>query len=694
MGFELIYSCNTELTAPGIDKSHTCFFIILTIMRSPKFLINRYLWAVGSSAAAVPVGDIVANRYQAIAPQIWQDTQPDVPPDMPEKLSGKILTYLRLYPHRLHLPEVYGICQLNESEQVILLENAPIDINGGPYPSMEEMWSNVSAVRQVYWLSQMWELWQPLTELGVNSALLVPENLRVEGWRVRLRELYVTWGGRLGSEMVTSAGGISDRESAELIGGKASGGTTTLTRSPSKATIQQLGAYWESLAQRASGNVAGKLWEITQEMQLEKPYAKEITIKLNQVLLEEASRQPLRLEVAGFTDTGPIQNHNEDSCYPLMSDLPEDPEQPRDPLIPHLSIICDGIGGHEGGEVASHIGVQSVKIQVRALLAELLEDPALMTPELVTDQLSAIMRVVNNLIASSNDQQERASRRRMATTLTLALQLPQIINRTDGDGNAHELYIANVGDSRAYWLTPRYCQLLTLDDDVATREVKLGRSLYRQALQRTDATALTQAVGTKDGDFLRPSVRRFILEEDGLLLLCSDGLSDNNVVEQFGSDYARDVLIGRLSLAEAAKSLIELANEKNGHDNTSVVLTYCGVSPQHPVVIDLAENSLENVPLAINLDTELVTPIEIVNTDEPVVISQPVEPEIVTTSQGDWLKVSLGVLGILVVLLSAGAAVLTAQWLLDPQGFKQMQDFLFPNKEIQAPPPGLDSKEK
>ena len=662
-------------------------------MRSPKLQVNRYLWAVGSTAATIPVGEIVANRYQAIAPQIWQDIQPDVPPDMPEKLSGKILTYLRLYPHRLHIPEVYGVCNLPNSEQVILLENGPIDTNGGPYPSIEEMWSNVSAVRQVYWLSQIWELWKPLTELGVNSALLMPENLRVEGWRVRLRELFVT-APVTGSEMVISAGGSDDREADELVGGKASGGTTTLTRSQSKATIQQLGAYWESLARRASGNVASGLLEITEQMQVEKPDFKEITIKLNQVLLEEASRQPLRLEVAGFTDTGPIQNHNEDSCYPLMSDLPEDPEQPRDPLIPHLSIICDGIGGHEGGEVASHMGVQSVKIQVRALLAELLEDPELMTPELVADQLSAIMRIVNNLISSSNDQQERSSRRRMGTTLTLALQLPQIIRRTDGEGNAHELYIANVGDSRAYWLTPRYCQLLTQDDDVVTREVKLGRSLYRQALQRPDATALTQAVGTREGGLLRPFVRRFILEEDGLLLLCSDGLSDNNVVEQFGTNYARDVLIGRLSLEEAAKALIELANEKNGHDNTSVVLTYCGVSPQYPVVLDFGESALEAIPFAINLDTDLVTPVEIVDDEESVVIPQPVEPEVVTTSQGDWLKVSLGVLGILVVLLSAGAAVLTAQWLLDPQGFKQMKDFLFPTQEIETPQPGQDSKEK
>jgi serine/threonine protein phosphatase PrpC len=206
--------------------------------------------------------------------------------------------------------------------------------------------------------------------------------------------------------------------------------------------------------------------------------------------------------------------------------------------------------------------VQSIKLQVRALLAELAEDPEIMTPELVTEQLSAIIRVANNLIASRNDEQERESRRRMATTLIMALQLPQIVKMPDGEGNAHELYIASVGDSRAYWITPRYCQQLTVDDDVATREVRMGRRLYREALQRPDAGALTQAVGTRDAELLRPTVRRFILEEDGLLLLCSDGLSDNNWLEELCVDYPRDIFSGKLSLEAAVRSLIEPGESK------------------------------------------------------------------------------------------------------------------------------------
>lgn len=654
-------------------------------MSSEKPVMNRYLWAVGSSAASISVGELLANRYQVVGEQIWQDLQPELPPQLPQRPSASMLPYLRLYPHRLHLPEVYGVCDLGElgqDESVILLENVPINGKGELYPTIEAMWSQVSAVRQVYWLWQILELWTPMSELGVAATLLDPENLRVEGWRVRLRQLSATGEMDTEPDLTVSPTG-STTTGSETLAATGAGISMTIPLPTAPASLQRLGKLWESWCRTASVSVASQLHEIAQQMQTEKPSLKEISAQLNQLLLDQASRQPLRLEVAGGTDSGPQQNHNEDSCYPLISDLPGESEEVPDPLIGHLAIICDGIGGHEGGEVASHMAVQSVKIQVRALLAELLEDPEMMTPDLVAEQLSAIIRVVNNLIASCNDQQEREARRRMGTTLTLALQLPQIVKRLDGEGNGHELYIASVGDSRAYWLTPNYCHQLTVDDDVATREVKMGRRLYREALQRPDAGALTQAVGTKDAESLRPNVQRFILEEDGLLLLCSDGLSDNNWLEYVYTDYVRDVFSGKLSPVAAVQSLIELANQRNGHDNTSVVLTYCGVSPQYPVVLNLGGIPLETNTYSINLDTEFAMADQTPELDESAEVEQ-TEP-VASNAIADWFKIIVGVFGVLVVLLSAGAALLTAQWLLDPQGFKQMRELLFPSQKLDSP---------
>ncbi len=655
-------------------------------MNSSKPQTNRYLWAAGSAAAYIPVGEEIRERYRVIAPQIWQDMQPELPTELPEQLDGNFVPYLYLYPHRLHTPEVYGVCQLKESvpeSMVILLENVPIDTKGELYPSLTSMWNKASAVRQVYWLWQILDLWTPLSELGVASSLLIPENLRVEGWRLRLRELFIDAVEDQAQEFAPLSNS-SEGNSQDALKSETSSAVSTATISPpTKATLQQLGKSWESLCSKAAGVIASKLQAIVQELQTENASLKAIASKLNQILLEQAARQPLRLRVAGATDTGIRHQHNEDNCYPLNSDLPKDLSLPRDPLIPHFSIVCDGIGGHEGGEVASQLAVESVKLQVRGLLAELAEDPELMTPELVAQHLSAIIRVANNLIASRNDEQQRESRRRMATTLTMALQLPQIVQLPDGEGNAHELYIANVGDSRAYWITPRYCQQLTVDDDVSTREVKMGRSLYRQALQRPDAKALTQAVGTKDAELLRPSVRRFILEEDGLLLLCSDGLSDNDWISELCANYPRDIESGKLSIEAAVKSLIDLANQKNGHDNISVVLTYCAVSPQYPAVLNLGEFSLGNNSYTLNLDTEFSA------SGQPMELEESVTSEksalTTTKAEGEWLKTVLGIVGVFLILLSAGAALFTAQWLINPDGFHQMLERFFRQEQKQAP---------
>lgn len=506
-------------------------------------LTRRYLWANGSLAAQIPPGTKVADRYEVIAPQIWLDTQPDIFPDVPEELPPEIIPYLRLYHERLHLPQPYGFVDIPEegAENILLLENVPIDETGHIYPAIADAWDKATAVRQVYWLWQILELWTPLLELGVAHSLLVPDNLRVQGWCVRLLEFPETLD------------------------------TTSL---------QDLGKSWEPLVASAKTSVAQGLQNIVQQMCSNEVELETIATQLNALLLSSAAELPLTLQVAGATDTGLELTQNEDNCYPnVANDFDK-------PLMSNLSIVCDGIGGHQGGEVASQLAVQSMKLQVRALLTEVAAQTEVVSPKLLQEQLEASLRVVNNVISSRNDEQKRQGRERMATTLVMAVQLPQRVLTTSGQQseNAHELYLANIGDSRAYWITRNYCQLLTVDDDVATREVRLGKSLYRQALQRPDAIALTQALGTKDADSLRVLLKRFILEEDGILLLCSDGLSDNDWVEQSWQDYAVPLLTGQLSVEDAVENWINLANQKNGHDNTSVVLTLCRISKEYLVL--------------------------------------------------------------------------------------------------------------
>ncbi|NJK53346.1 MAG: hypothetical protein HC936_12005 [Leptolyngbyaceae cyanobacterium SU_3_3] len=108
----------------------------------------------------------------------------------------------------------------------------------------------------------------------------------------------------------------------------------------------------------------------------------------------------------------------------------------------------------------------------------------------------------NDAISERNDQEQRHERQRMGTTLVMGL------------AHAHEFYLTHVGDSRAYRITRTGCDQVTLDDDVASREVRLGYALYRDALQQPASGALVQALGMGNSSFLHPTVQRFVVDED------------------------------------------------------------------------------------------------------------------------------------------------------------------------------------
>jgi protein phosphatase len=145
--------------------------------------------------------------------------------------------------------------------------------------------------------------------------------------------------------------------------------------------------------------------------------------------------------------------------------------------------------------------------------------------------------------------------------------------------HAQEMYAAHVGDSRIYWITPRSCHQVTVDDDLASREVKLGYLLYRDAVQYPNAGALVQALGMSSATNLHPTVQRLILDQDCVFLLCSDGLSDYDRVEQYWESEIVPLLQGEKTVAAVGESLLQLANQKNGHDNSTIALIYCRVIP-------------------------------------------------------------------------------------------------------------------
>jgi serine/threonine protein phosphatase PrpC len=223
-----------------------------------------------------------------------------------------------------------------------------------------------------------------------------------------------------------------------------------------------------------------------------------------------------------------------------------------------LYILCDGMGGHAAGEVASAMAVDTLKRYFQQNWHDHLPSE---------DVVREAVRQANQAIYDVNQKNARSGSGRMGTTLVMIL-----IQNT-------EAVIAHVGDSRVYRLTrKRGLEQLTVDHEVGQREMQRGVE-EAIAYARPDAYQLTQALGPRNEQFINPDVQFFELNEDTLFVLCSDGLSDNDLIEAHWQTHLAPLLSSRANLEQGMLQLIELANEHNGHDNITAVLIRVKVRP-------------------------------------------------------------------------------------------------------------------
>ncbi len=509
-------------------------------------LPKRYLWAVGDALVASNTGEILADRYLVISKSILFDTKPGSLPQRPELENLDLIKpYLRLIPHRLHIPQVYGVLILTKGgsrQEVLLLEKPPLNTDGEDQEvrlcsQLTTDWGSASSMRQLNWLWQIAQLWQPLATVGVVSSLLDKDLLRVEGSLVRLLELRT-----------------DEKHSPEL---------------------PQLGEFWQQLLPTTKPSIAEFVKVICSSLEQGKIHSDEQLIAiLDQGLAEIGRLQTPTIKIAAKSDTGPSRQRNEDACYP-----PSGSTITKPPQSIALAIVCDGIGGHEGGNVASNLAIETIQQQVKHLSTIPSEH---IHPVTVLDDLEQAAAVANDKISQINDNENRQGRQRMGTTLVMAVPI------------AHEMYVAHVGDSRAYWITRHGCYQVTLDDDVASREVRLGYAIYRDAVQQGASGSLVQALGMSSSSSLHPTAQRFIVDEDCIFLLCSDGLSDFDRVEQYWDTEILPILTEKLDVESVTEKLVEIANNKNGHDNVTIALVHYQVSPSEPesnLSAALVENS-------------------------------------------------------------------------------------------------------
>jgi serine/threonine protein phosphatase PrpC len=355
-----------------------------------------------------------------------------------------------------------------------------------------------------------------------------------------------------------------------------------------------LGHLWQRWLPDAQPEIAEFLAELCNQLTQGNIQSGEPLIAiLDQALATSGQAYPCQVTLATLSDRGPTRQRNEDACYPPSGTVTTHQFEQKQPLV----IVCDGIGGHEGGDVASNLAIATLQQQLQPDL----ESSPLPAIALIS-QLEQATFAANDAISQQNDHEQRQERQRMGTTLVMATI------------SHHELYLTHVGDSRAYRLSKTGCQQVTLDDDLASREVRLGYAIYREALQHPGSGSLVQALGMSASDLLHPTVQRFMLDEDCLFLLCSDGLSDNNRVEQYWQTELLPVLQGKIDLATAAARLVEVANRQNGHDNVTVGLVHCQVGAvTQPIALE------RSLALPSPTSTHLLSPTRAADTQLSVI---------------------------------------------------------------------------
>ncbi|MEM9507257.1 MAG: protein phosphatase 2C domain-containing protein [Cyanobacteria bacterium P01_E01_bin.35] len=465
---------------------------------------------------------LINDRYLALSEQIFLETQPSKPPVTPEEVPEEIVVYLQLFTCYPHIPQAYGMLDGTDAwlfdYGTVPTTNADgLLINSNHLiPHIANLWSGATALQQLNWLWQLAKLWKPLSSKNVAGTLLAPDLIRINGQVIQLLQLK------------------NDGEE--------------------QASLRDLGSLWSRWAENAQGNIKDVVKQLASRMEtgvVER--ASQVIAILDQAINHSRQAKQYSYQVYALSDSGPNRTNNEDAAYPALSENVSGSENA-------LAIVCDGVGGHDGGEIASGETIKYLRSKISQITLE-----EHYSSRKILGKLARYINGANDIISKRNDSEQRQERQRMGTTLVMALSYAQ------------EIFLGHVGDSRIYWITANSCHQMTIDDDLASREVRLGYALYRDSLQYPSAGALIQAIGMRDSAALHPNLQRYMIDDDCIFLLCTDGLSDFDRVEQQWRRSVLPVLEGKKDLVNAVKDLITLANEKNGHDNVTVALVHCKV---------------------------------------------------------------------------------------------------------------------
>ena len=245
------------------------------------------------------------------------------------------------------------------------------------------------------------------------------------------------------------------------------------------------------------------------------------------------------------TDVGLKRDHNEDSylCNEAAG----------------LFAVADGMGGHLGGERASHLAIEILEREIEARADELRKpaaDGGAGAGKSASARVALALREATRKAGAAihAEAEENPDLSGMGTTLTAAF--------FHGD----EVTVSHVGDSRVYLFRDGHARLLTEDHSWIQEQIKAGLVLPEDAIVARFRNIITRSVGFEPT--VEPDLLTFPVELGDCYLICSDGLS-NHLDEK---DIAE--VLGGSFYGEAGPVLVDLANQRGGDDNITCVIVY------------------------------------------------------------------------------------------------------------------------
>ncbi len=238
------------------------------------------------------------------------------------------------------------------------------------------------------------------------------------------------------------------------------------------------------------------------------------------------------MKLIAKTDKGLVRSTNQDAY--ITGELSDD-------VV--VAVVCDGMGGAKGGNIASSLAVKLIYEQISAQFREDMQSKS------VKNMLESVINAANagvHNIARSNSELDG-----MGTTVVVA-----IINKNTA-------YIAHAGDSRAYLINKNGLERLTHDHSVVQQLVDSGRITQQEAMNHPRSNIITRALGVDD--YVDIDFAEYSFSKGDCLLICTDGLT-NSLSDEDIAKIASDTRFYLL-----AEVLVDSAKNQGGRDNITVV---------------------------------------------------------------------------------------------------------------------------